>query len=264
VPEWIEANGASLRYEMGGQGSETVVLVHELGGTLESWDLIAPVLQKEFRVLRYDQRGFGLSEKPRRPLSLDTIMGDLVGLLEALGIRTACHVMGSALGASIALAFAARHPAWAARVVACNPVIVVTGEDRRTYLEARAGGMEREGMRPYVDSALTNSYPEALRSDSRRFDWYRRRWLANDPFGLAAVSRMLLTLDLAGDLSRIACPVLVFAGRHDSLLPPAVVENTARAIRGARYVEIDSGHFMAVQTPERLLEHVLPFLRGRG
>ena len=59
---WIEANGASLRYELSGSGKETLVLVHEAGGCLESYEDALPGLDKEFRVLRYDQRGFGFSE----------------------------------------------------------------------------------------------------------------------------------------------------------------------------------------------------------
>ncbi len=62
---WIEANGASLRYELGGSGKETLVLMHEAGGCLESYEDTLPQLEKEFRVLRYDQRGFGFSEKVR-------------------------------------------------------------------------------------------------------------------------------------------------------------------------------------------------------
>jgi pimeloyl-ACP methyl ester carboxylesterase len=261
VQDWIEANGASLRYELSGQGSETLVLIHELGGTLESWDLVLPALQENFRVLRYDQRGFGLSEKTRGTLSLNIVLGDLVGLLDGLAVVSPCHVIGTALGASFAIAFAAKHPERAARLVACNPVTRVTG-DRRSYLAQRADTVEREGMRPYVEQSLNTSYPEILRGDVRRFERYRRRWLANDPLGFAAVNRMLLDMDLTSDLARITCPTLVLAGLYDSVLPPAAVEVTARAIPGSRYLVVESGHFMAVQTPERMLEHLLPFLKG--
>jgi 3-oxoadipate enol-lactonase len=263
MKDWIEANGASLRYELSGQGKETLVLIHELGGTLESWDLVLPALQKEFRVLRYDQRGFGLSEKTRGTLSLNTVIGDLAGLLDGLSICGSCHVLGSAIGAGIAIAFTARHPDRVARLVACNPATGIKGEDRRVYHTHRAETVEREGMRAFVEQSLNASYPMILRGDMKRFDRYRRRWLANDPFGFAAINRMQLNMDLTADFARIACPTLVLAGLHDSLLPPARIRPIAEAIPGACYAEVDSGHFMAVQTPERLLDHVLPFLKGR-
>jgi alpha-beta hydrolase superfamily lysophospholipase len=73
--EWIEANGASLRYDLSGGGAETVVLPHEVGGCIESWDDTLPAFQRHFRVLRYDQRGFGLSEKTR-VITMDAVVRD--------------------------------------------------------------------------------------------------------------------------------------------------------------------------------------------
>jgi pimeloyl-ACP methyl ester carboxylesterase len=260
MTDWIEANGASLRYELSGQGNDVIVLIHELGGTLESWDLVLPALQEDFQVLRYDQRGFGLSEKTRGKLSLTTVLDDLLGLLDGLGMVHPCGLIGSALGAGIAIAFAARYPKRVARLVACNPATGVK-EDRRAYHEWRAESVEREGMRAVVEESLNKSYPEILRGDARRFDWYRRRWLANDPSGFAAINRMLPEMDLTADFARITCPTLVLAGLHDGLIPPAKIRSIAQAIPGALYAEVNSGHFMAVQGPEEMLEHALPFLR---
>src|SRR5438045_9504372 len=61
---WMEANGISIHFELAGEGP-SVVLLHEMGGTLASWDGIFPALSAQFRTLRYDQRGSGLSEKGR-------------------------------------------------------------------------------------------------------------------------------------------------------------------------------------------------------
>ena len=65
--EWMEVNGVALRYAVSGGGDKDLVLVHELGGALESWNDVLPALEKEFRVLRYDQRGFGLGEVQGHP-----------------------------------------------------------------------------------------------------------------------------------------------------------------------------------------------------
>ena len=223
------------------------MLVHELGGALESWDEVLPELQKKFRVLRYDQRGFGLSEKTEGTLSLDTMADDLAALLDGLGISMPCHVTGLALGAAIALGFTARYPAKVKRLAISSPATGVS-DDRRAQVLERADAVEKEGMRAQVQASLDRSYPEVLRGDGTRYELYRLRWLANDPGGFAAINRML------------ACPTLVISARHDLLRPPAMIEPIARAIPGARYVETESGHFMAVQTPELWLETVLPFL----
>src|SRR5437773_12566776 len=65
VMHFIEANGVGLRYELTGNGNRTLVLIHEMGGSLESWDEVAPRLAAGRRVLPYDTRGAGLSEKVR-------------------------------------------------------------------------------------------------------------------------------------------------------------------------------------------------------
>jgi 3-oxoadipate enol-lactonase len=255
---WIDVNGVSLRYDVSGMGP-TVVLIHELGGALESWDYVLPVLTKHFTVLRYDQRGFGFSEKAQGNLSLDTILDDLRSLLDGLSIREPCHLIGSALGAGIGIAFAAKYPERVKRLIACNPATKVK-EDRRDFLEQRAKTVESAGMRSVVDQSLSTSYPEAFRKDMKRFSQYRLRWLANCPFSFAAVNRMLADIDVTIYFSGVKCPTLVLAGTLDTLLPPDRIRPIAQSIPHSQYGEVESGHFMALQSPEKLMEAVIPFL----
>ena len=65
--DFVELDGVALRYELSGEGERTLVLVHEMGGSLESWDEIAPHFAGSRRVLRYDTRGAGIvAESPGR------------------------------------------------------------------------------------------------------------------------------------------------------------------------------------------------------
>src|SRR5437879_2940443 len=141
--DWIEANGASLRYDLSGSGSETVVLIHEVGGLIESWDEAVGAFQRSFRVLRYDQRGFGLSEKTR-VITMDVIVADLASLLDALGLRAPVHLAGCAMGAAIALAFAGRHPRRVSRVVAASPATWANAV--RVGSQSRVDQFERDGV----------------------------------------------------------------------------------------------------------------------
>ena len=88
--EWMEVNGVALRYMVSGSGDKNLILVHELGGALESWNDVLPVLEKEFRVLRYDQRGFGLSEKSKGSLDINDMTSDIAGLTAAVGMDGPC------------------------------------------------------------------------------------------------------------------------------------------------------------------------------
>lgn len=82
---FTEVNGTALRYDLDGNGLSTLVLIHEMGGTLESRDLVAPLLSGKRRILRYDTRGAGLSQKVRGMLTIDAMVDDLVALLDAVG-----------------------------------------------------------------------------------------------------------------------------------------------------------------------------------
>src|ERR1700753_259699 len=84
--DWIEVNGTSLRYDITGTGPSTLVLVHEMGGTLDSWEPTLGVLSNGRLIVRYDTRGAGLSEKIRQPVTWDVMVADLTALLDALGI----------------------------------------------------------------------------------------------------------------------------------------------------------------------------------
>jgi 3-oxoadipate enol-lactonase len=257
--DWVETNGVVLRYELSGTGPVPLLLIHELGGSLEFWDPVLPAFQQDFRVLRYDLRGFGMSEKVKT-LKLDDLLGDIVGLLDTLTITDSCHVVGPALGAGIALAFAAKYPSRVRRLVVSSPATGIPLERRAQSLQ-RAEAVEREGMRTSVEQSLERSYPERFRGDRQRFEQYRRRWLTNDPEGFAAINRMLTEMDLTRQYERIACPTLVIGCTYDTIRPPQGVEAIARQIPHARYVEIPSGHFMPHQTPELCIETVLPFLK---
>ncbi len=100
--DWLEANGVGLRYDLAGSSAKTLALLHEMGGSLGSWDMVLPALAADRRVLRYDTRGAGQSEKVRGALALDTMVDDLAALLDALGIDQPIALAGCAVGAAIA------------------------------------------------------------------------------------------------------------------------------------------------------------------
>jgi 3-oxoadipate enol-lactonase len=259
--KWTEANGVSMRYELAGQGAKTVLLVHELGGTLNSWDETLPLFQSEYRTLRFDQRGFGMSEKVSGTLKLDDMVADIAALLDALAIREPVHVVGSAMGAGIAAAFAARHASRVARLV-LQSLVTRSNPATRPVMTTRAAEVERTGMRAQAQASMDRSYPEVLRGNRARFETYRSRWIGNSPQGFAAINRMLLEMELDPELGNIKSQTLMIGCVHDVLRPPAIVQELAKLIPNARYVEADSGHFMHVQTPELFMQMVMPFLRG--
>lgn len=257
--QWIEVNGASLRYQRTGQGPATIVLVHEMGGTLESWDELVPLLPASRRILRFDIRGFGASSKISGTADIDVLVEDLRALLNALDIATPVALAGCAVGGAIALRFAARHPARTEALIAMAPATGVAPERRQATLD-RARIAEEQGMTPSTDALLDATWPESLRADRARFASYRAKWLSNDPHSFAAINRMLAGLDMTADYTAIRSPTLLLAGQHDQFRPPASIEALSRQIAGAGFAALDTGHFMAVQTPELVAAALNGFL----
>ncbi len=258
---WLAMPEIALRYECDGAGPETLLLLHEMGGSLESWDYLMPLLVPRFRVLRYDQRGAGLSEKPPGALSMADAGRDAVALLYALAIAGPVVPVGTAVGGAVALHIAANYPARVRAVIATSPATGVPPEARGTLLE-RADQLMRKGTRATVDAGLDQGYPPVLRADAARFANTRAQRLSASAEGQAATMRMLAGLEMEAELARIRCPALILAGEHDLGRPPARVAPVAASIPSARYRVVPSGHFMAIQTPELLAREIQDFLDG--
>jgi 3-oxoadipate enol-lactonase len=256
---WIDANGINLRACQRGDGRRQVVLIHELGGSLESFDDLAPYLARDYRLLAYDQRGAGLSEKTRQPFTLADHAADLDAVLNALGINTPCDLVGVAAGAAIAVDFALTNPGRVASLCLCNPALTVPPA-RRAYLNDRSDLAASAGMRAIADSTLDKSYPAHLRGDGRAFAAYRARFLANDPVTYGHANRALAEADIETGLGAIAVPSLVLAGEHDLLRPPEQVRAVAARIPGASFAMIPSGHLMPVQGPQEMARVIAAFL----
>jgi len=261
--EFVELDGVALRYELSGRGEHTLVLVHEMGGSLESWDDVVPRLAGSRRILRYDTRGAGMSQKVRGTLGIDIMADDMAALLDKIGIAGQVALAGIAVGGAIALHFAARYPGRASAVAVGSPATGITPDCRAAALE-RVAKVEAAGMAFAVDESMLGGYPPELRGDAERFERFRARWLGNDPLSYAAIYRMLAGNEMQDELASLRCPVLVIGGSLDRVRPPPLAEAVAMAIPGARYVEVRTGHYMAVQTPDLIADRIDEFLGAVG
>jgi 3-oxoadipate enol-lactonase len=255
----MEANGVSIHYEVAGPDGPSVVLLHEIGGTLESWDGVFPALAKSYRTLRYDQRGAGLSEKVRQEFSNDALVDDLEAVIAGAALPPPYSFVGVAGAATQMLRFMERHPGRVARLVFCNPAPGVDPA-RAGALDERAAFAAKEGIRAALPVTLDKSWPPDL-GDPAAYAAYRARYLANDPVCFGFANRALARTNLVHLLPQVMCHAMVVAGRSDNVRPHAVSEDIARKIPGARYELIDSGHFMPTQAPAALLALLRDFLK---
>lgn len=257
---WTEASGVAIRYALSGPSDAPgVVLLHELGGSLDSWQDVIPSLDGSLRALAYDQRGCGQSEKVREPFTFADHIRDLIALVAASGLQPPVHVAGVASGAALAVTLAAQRPDLVGAAVLCAPALSVDAS-RREYLRERSATAAREGMRAIAEATLARSYPPEMRRDPGRYATYRARFLGNDPVCYGWANMAFADCDAQSLLDRVRCRCLVLAGEHDSLRPPAHVRGIADRLPGAVYEVVESGHVMSVQVPSVLAARMLEFL----
>jgi 3-oxoadipate enol-lactonase len=255
---WADGPDVRIHYTLSGSGSRSLVLLHELGGSLQTWDAVVPALAAEFRVLRYDQRGAGLSGQPRTPFTLQDQVGDLERLIEATGLKPPFHVVGLAAGAAIAVLFALKHQGEVNSLALCAPALSVDPA-RREYLARRSQTVMQQGMLAVADETLQRSFPLEVRRDRAAYEKYRAQFLANDPAGYAHANMAFAEVQVLDVLGKLEVPCLLLAGIHDSLRPPDQVKALAAKLRHGEFALVDSGHIMPVQAASELAGKLVAF-----
>jgi 3-oxoadipate enol-lactonase len=261
--QWAEANGVHLRYELSGHGKDTVVLLHEVSTSLESWDFVVPELELTHRVLRYDLRGFGLSERTHGMLSMDDEMEDLRALLAALGIHDRVTLVGGAIGGAIALDFAAVHPELVNGVAAISPAAYLKrgglSGNVTSGAATPAAPPTASGASP-TSSPLEAAYPLALQqAHPDRIARFRAIQAAADQASSAATIPAAYNVAFADVLPKIECPALIVA-TSQWIRPVASFKELADAIPHSEFVVIDTGHFAAMESPELVIPVLKQFL----
>jgi pimeloyl-ACP methyl ester carboxylesterase len=256
---FIEVNGAAIRYALSGKGPQTLVLFHELGGSLESWNGLVPLLPENLRVLRADMRGAGMSEKVRGTLDIELVCDDMVALLDALGITDKVILAGAAVGGAIAIHFAIRHSSRTAKLILISPALGVPPEQHAVALGI-ADTVDEKGMRAIVSDVFPKTFPDHLWMNDGERRKVQARWLGADPEGYAAAYRMLVRAQTRKEVADVTCPVLALAGKYDPYWTPEMIESAMTIVHHVKFEVVEAGHFMSIQSPDRVAAAIRPFL----
>jgi 3-oxoadipate enol-lactonase len=253
----IDTGRVSLYFEDAGRDRVPVLLLHELGGSSESWRAVIGLLAADRRIIAVDMRCAGRSEKPPGAFALSDVADDLEALLRVMGLES-IDVIGAALGSLVGALLAIRHPARVRRLMLCAVAPDMAGPTL-TYLAERAGKVRAVGMRGVAEASLANSFTASHPAERAA---YRGIYLGNDPAAYAELSLALGRLEMkAADWGAIRAPVLVASGAHDFLWPPAIGRQVAALVPGARFeVMENAGHFPHLQAPETLVGLAREFL----
>ncbi|SMF77254.1 3-oxoadipate enol-lactonase [Tistlia consotensis] len=261
------ANGQALCFsderlgDGGPQDAPALVFTNSLGTDLRVWDPLLPCLPAGLRILRFDQRGHGLSDCPPGPYTIEALADDLEALLEARGVGRAV-IVGLSVGGMIAQAFAARRPDKVAALVLCDTAHKIgTAEMWQTRID----GLMKGGIVSLAEPILERWFCPAFRKERPAELAIWRNMLVRTPLeGYVATCAAIRDADLTASAAGLTMPALCLAGAEDGATPPALVRELAGLLPDARFAVIPAaGHLPSVEQPEALGSLIAEFLKER-
>jgi pimeloyl-ACP methyl ester carboxylesterase len=259
-PRFAEVNGTRLAYQESGAGYP-VVLIHGFSLDQRMWDDQVPELERRFRVIRYDMRGYGHSDPPGPEPYVAA--GDLRALLEHLHVERAV-IIGLSMGGTVALQFAQAYPTMAQALVLVDSALsgwtslpewstewrrIVTLGREKGVEEAREAWLASSLFAPAMGQPGVAARLRTMVSDISGFHFIHRdsqEW--PDPPALAR-------------LGEIRCPALVIVGERDVPEFLAIADVLAERITGAEKVVIPgAGHMANMEAPRQVNEAIMQFL----
>jgi pimeloyl-ACP methyl ester carboxylesterase len=248
----------NLYYEVAGQG-DPIVFIHGLGSSARDWEYQVPFFAPRYRVVVFDVRGHGRSDKPPGPYSVPLFAQDAAALIRALEAAPA-HVVGISMGGMIALQLAVDEPALVRSLVVVNsgPELVVRTFRERLMILQRFLIVRLLGMRKMGEVLSQRLFPRPDQAPLRQM--FVERWAENDPRAYREAMRALVGWSVADRLGDIRCPTLVIASDQD-YTPVSAKEAYVARMPNARLVVIpDAHHAVTVERPEEFNQVLLDFL----
>ncbi len=254
----VQTNGLTLHVaETGDPAGPVVVFANSLGTDLRLWDELLPHLPEGFRIVRFDLRGHGLSECPDGPYAMDGLVGDVAGLIDALGCGPVTLV-GLSIGGMIGQRLATLRPDLVRALVLSNTAPRMgTPEMWEARMDAiRAGGIGAlEG--PILDRWFGPAF--RVRAEARLWGAMLTRTPVAGYLGCCAA---IAGADLTATTAALRLPVLAIGGSADGASPPEAVRAMAASIPGAACRIIDgAGHLPCVENPAAYAAILVPFLK---
>jgi 3-oxoadipate enol-lactonase len=251
----------SLHYTVDGPADAPVlVLGSSLGTDGRMWAPQVPLLARQFRVVRYDHRGHGRSAVPPGDYQLADLGGDVLALLDHLGVPRA-HIGGLSLGGMVSMWLAAHAPERVDRLaLVCTSAKL--GPPRQWADRAaavRAGGMGAVAdtvLARWTPAGFAGAHPDVVAG-------LRAMLLATPPDGYAAACAAIGAMDLEPDLGRITAPTLVLTGDADEATPPEHAHRIAALIPDSEVVLVPgAAHLANVARPDLVGQLLADFLSG--
>jgi len=266
------ADGTGLAYSVVGEGPPLVKTANWLNHLEYEWE--SPIwrhwlreLASRHTLLRYDERGNGLSDWKVEDLSFNALVQDLETVVDAAGFET-FDLLGISQGCAVSIAYAVKHPQRVRRMVLYGGYSQgwkSRGDPeelafRDIMLKAIETGWGRHN--PAFRQLHTSLYfPEATPEEARWFNELQR--VSTSPEGAVRLSIVLGEIDVRHLMRKVKAETLVIHARNDAVVPVEASRVLASYIPNARFVELDSVNHLILESEDawpRLVEHLRAFL----
>jgi pimeloyl-ACP methyl ester carboxylesterase len=273
-----KVNDINIAYTERGQG-EAIVLIMGLGANKESWFMNIPTLSKHFRVIAFDSRGVGATDRSGEAYTMRRMAEDTIGLLDAMHVEQA-HIVGVSLGSMIAQEVAINFPQRVGKLILAATTPGMSDAANKDMWGKNTAEMRRNtGLGEDFDERIVND-PGSLnvvkimvRITAYAFNRIvfkipmvlgaRYYFGKVGPSGVLDQLRAVSKHNTIDRLDRIKAPTLVMAGMDDKIVPIEFSRIVAQHIPGARFIEFEKGsHSFFMERSKRFNREVIEFLKG--
>ncbi|RSL63659.1 hypothetical protein CEP51_013274 [Fusarium floridanum] len=263
-----QLNGKSLHYQKIGSGSNNIVFVHGLGGTLDYWTpLISRLSLAEENTLHlFDLECHGLSTThPLSTLSLDSFASDIKSIFDTAGVTSSAPatLFAHSLGCLASLKFTIDNPGLVSKLVLIGPPPSPLPEAASKGAYARAALVRRKGIRAVVDAVVdAGTSAHSKKANPTAITAVRLSLLGQDPESYAKATWALAGATQKLNVEAIEAKTLIVTGEEDKVSPPALVEQYVGRIKDSKAVVLKNvGHWHVFEDVDGVAEAVGGFLK---
>ena len=257
-------DGTRIHYEVTGRvGRTPVLMIQGLGASKNAWNLQRIAMATRFRIISFDNRGAGRSDKPTEPFTLEQMADDAIAVLDAAGIETA-HVVGASMGGVISQIVAVKYPH---RVRSLTLVCTACRNHpwRQELLQSWAKTAEEKGMIEVgKEAAQWVMSPRSFRRLVPAFTWMGPLAALRPRHSFVSQIHAILDTreDLVDQLSTITAPTMVIVGNQDILTPRGDSEEIAERIPNSELVVISgAAHGLMMEHSSTFNKILIEFLQ---
>lgn len=264
----VKINGVDIAFEELGDGPETVVMLHSMGLNRGGMAPLAERLKDRYRVVLWDYRGMGESEKCDSGLiGTETLYEDAVAMIKDR-VAGPAHLIGMSMGGWIGMRIAARQP----QIVRSLTTLGTTalGADVHPQGVDFFKTIKEKGFSDpeIVEMSMKVSFSPTVREDPARaadMEHWAGVMRNLDPRTMAVTHSLTTRLSVMYEIKHILAPTLVIAGEHDMNHAPDEQRLIQQAIPGSEFAVLKNcGHTPIVERPDEVAALVRPFLEKAG